>query len=158
MKFFYVLANQFVSIFLSTNTITTLHFDSTIAYCDHGMSKEQLGMEHRRKRTSLSLVPKVNNIDSNMTCYMKNGEVYVFNLKWSDKRIHKNISIGKALRVKGGHKVLETKDFKLFDAGKNYYLENKTKKKLLVNESLIDKIGVASKWSPININGKDYQL
>lgn len=158
MKFFYILANQFVSIFLSANTVTTLHFNSEINYCDRGVSTEQLEVKYRRRKTSISLVPKVAAIDSNMTCYMKNSKIYVFNLKWSETRQHKNIVINDATQVKGGHKILETKSFKLFDAGKNYYLENKTNQKLMVNEILIDKLGIISKWSPLIINNQEYRL
>jgi hypothetical protein len=158
MKFFYVLANQFVSILLSSNTITTLHFNTEISYCDRGISSEHLGAQYRRQKTSISLVPKVENIDSNMTCYMKNGKIYVFNLKWSKKREHKNLVIKDAKSMKGGVKILETPSFSLFDAGENYYLENKTNSKLIVNESLLEKTGIVSKWSPVVINGKEYRL
>jgi len=158
MRFFYILANQFVSILLSANTVTTLHFDTEISYCDIGVSKQHLEIQYRRKRTSVSLIPKMEKIDSNMTCYMKNQKIYVFNLKWSSKRLHKNLVIKDAQSVKGGSKILETNTFKLFDAGKNYYLENKTRRKLLVNESFIDRTGIISKWSPIVVDGKEYHL
>ena len=158
MKFFYILANQFVSILLSANTVTTLHFDTEIAYCDRGVSKESLGVEYRRKRTTMALIPKTENIDSNMTCYMENGKIYVFNLKWSKKRLHKNLVVKDAHSTKGGSLILETKQFKLFDAGKNYYLENKTTAKLLVNEMIIDRTGIVSKWSPVIVNGEGFHL
>lgn len=139
-------------------TVTTVHFDEPINYCDRGIPDSDLMVEYRRDKTSISLVPKASKIDSNMTCYMKNGDIFVFNLKWSEKRIHKNLVVKKGDLVNGGTKILENETFRLFDAGKNYYIENKTNKKLEVNENLIDKSGVISKWSPITINSKDYHL
>lgn len=158
MKFFYILMNQFVSIYLSANTVTTLHFDSPINFCDKGPNDSVLEIKFRRKRTSISLIPRMDNIDSNMTCYMKDSKIYVFNLKWSDKKIHKNIVVKQATKNRGGTLVLETDSFKLYDAGRNFIIRNKTATKILVNERLVDREGFVSKWSPVVVNGKEYDL
>lgn len=158
MKFFYIMAHQFVTIFLSPNTVTTLHFDHPISYCDRGVSKKALWSEYRRKKSAISFVPKIEGINTNMTCFMRNNEVFVFNLRWSNKVIHKNLVIKKAGTVRGGQVILKTKEFTLYDAGKNYYIESNKKKKLIVNEIIINKTGVISKWSPLIINGKEYHL
>lgn len=159
MKFFYILANQFVTILLSANTVTTLTFNNNeIVNCDYGVSKEVLDFKYRRKRTSISFIPKSDGINTNATCYMKNGRIYVFNIKFSKDRTHKNIVVYDAEAKKGGVKVFENEQVRIFDAGKNFYIENKTSKKISVNESLIDKTGISSKWSPIYVNGKEIHL
>jgi len=158
MKFFYILANQFVTILLSANTVTSIHFNEAIQNCDYGANEKALAHVYRRRRTSLSLIPKVENINTNMTCYMESGKIRVFNIKWSQKNAHKNIAIFEAESKKGGVMVLETATFKLFDAGKNYYIESKKKGKINVNETVIEKAGVVSKWLPITVDGKEYSL
>jgi len=158
MKFFYILANQIVTVLLSSNTVTTLTFNNEIVNCDYGVSKSTLDFKYRRKRTSISLIPKSDGFDTNATCFMKDGKIYLFNLKYSKERFHKHIAVFDAETSKGGAKIYEDSTIRVFDAGKNYFIENKTKTKIKVNESPIDKTGVSSKWNPININGKEVFL
>lgn len=160
MNFFYILANQFVTIFLAANTLTTLTFDSEINNCDYGVSTTALSFKLRRARTTISLIPKSDGIDTNMTCYLKNGKMYVFNLKWTKDRskAHKNIAIFEADSKRGGKKVYEDATVRIFDAGKNYYVENKLNQDIEVNETVIKKSGISSKWSPLFINKKEVNL
>jgi hypothetical protein len=147
-----------VTVLLGVNVVTTLTFDQKIKNCDVGAGKEQLELVYRRERTSISLVPQVKDLKTNMTCFMENGKIFVFNLKMSNTP-HKNIVVKESTNVvKGGTLILETSDFKLFDAGKNFYIENKKKEKILVNEVSINRWGYVSKWIPIVIDGKEYYL
>ncbi len=157
MNFFYVLANQFVTVFLSINTLTTLTFVSEINNCDYGVSKTILDSKIRRSRTSISFIPKSDAIDTNMTCYLANGKMYVFNLKWTDDRAkaHKNIAIFDAEKKKSGRKVYEDKELKIYDAGKNYFIESKISEKNNVNEYPFGKVGVSSKWRPVFFNNRE---
>lgn len=158
MKFFYILANQFLTILLSANTLTTLHFNEKIKYCDVGVSKDSLAIKYRRSKTSVSLAP-FTKIDSNMTCFMDSGKIYVFNLSWSKDRYHKNIVINDVVAKSGGGKlILENAKFKLFDNGRSYFIENKLKKAISVNELPVKNSAVISKWSPIVVNGVEYRL
>lgn len=158
MKFFYILGSNILSLMLSSNSLTNITFPSEIVACDYGVSKSVLDFRYRRKRTTIALIPKSDGIDTNATCYMKNGKIYLFNIKFSKKRFHKHIAVFDADQSKGGAKIFENSQIRVFDAGKNYYVENKTKNKILVNESPIEKAGVTSKWNPININGKEIFL
>lgn len=157
MKFYYVLANQLVTLLLSGNTLTTLHFNEEISYCDTGAGKTSLLLKYRRQKTSVALAP-FSKIDSNMSCFMKSGKIYVFNLKWSNDKFHKNIVVDDAVPLSGGKLILETLKFRLYESEKSYYIENKTKKKIHVNEYPVVTSAIISKWLPIVVDGKEYRL
>lgn len=158
MKFFYVLANQFVTVLLSANTVTNLHFQKEISYCDIGVSKQVAEIVYRRNNMTVAIIPKSEQIKSNMTCYTKDWKIYVFNISWSEKNGHKDIVINDAGSSRGGQKIFENETVKIFDSGKNYYIENKTDDNIIVNESVIKKAGVISKWSPIILNNKEIEI
>lgn len=156
MKFFYIIASQFSTVLLQLYTATVLHFSEPISYCDLGVGKKILEEAYRRNRTTISLVPQVKKIKTNMTCYMKSGKIYVFNLNTTKKKPHKNIFINDATSTRGGTLLIKTKEFKVFDSGKNLFIENLGTKPLDVNEEIIRTSGLVSKWFPIIINGKEY--
>jgi hypothetical protein len=55
---------------------------------------------------------------------------------------------------RGGKLVFSNKEVEIFDAGNNFFIKNLTSSKLLINEVVIEKEGITSKWIPIDINGK----
>lgn len=158
MKFFYLVASQFVTVFLSPNTVTNLHFNKEISYCDIGVDKNTVELVYRRNSMSVSIVPKSDHIKTNMTCYSKDWRIYVFNIKTSKEVIHKDLVLNDATLERGGKKIYSNSKITIYDSGKNYFIENNSKSSIRVNESIVEKSAAISKWSPVIVDDMEIHL
>lgn len=155
MMYFFILANQYVTLNLGPHKVTTLHFKEKIHRCIVGAPKEEVEYSIVAQRTAAVFIPKSKKIDSNITCFTDKRNIYTFNLKFNPTNYHKNITISKGGSSRNGDVFCDRKKYKILESSRNYYIINKSQKPLIVNEMEVKKNAIISKWLPITIDGEE---
>jgi hypothetical protein len=153
----YMVAGQYITILWSALSLTTIHFNTKVnCVFAHGMDSKGnkvISINKVRGGKSISISPTMK-FSTNFNCYGEDESVYFFNVKYSDKKFNKNIIVRHAGHVSGGSIVFETGDYAFYESKENYFVVNRSKKKLNVNEKSVPNSSVLSKWQPVNINGR----
>jgi hypothetical protein len=153
----YMLPAQYITIFWSMFGLTSIHFNEkvqcTFAHGINSNGGKAIQVKYEREGKTLSIAPKLK-FDTNFNCYTESDRMYFFNIVYNEKKVTKNVPIFEASMFRGGKLVFSNKEVEIFDAGNNFFIKNLTSSKLLINEVVIEKEGITSKWIPIDINGK----
>jgi hypothetical protein len=153
----YVLQAQYITIFWSMFGLTSIHFKEkvqcTFAHGKTTSGDKMIQIKYEREGKTVSIAPR-QKFDTNFNCYSEDDRMYFFNVKYNESKFSKNVPIRLASQYRGGKLVYTSKKVKIFDAGNNYFIKNLTPKKISINEFVIDREGITSKWLPIDIDGK----
>ena len=149
---FYLLNQQITTVFLKLGMLTSLSFQSPIQTHIYGGKKSEIYFNVVGNAKTLVIKPNAKNIASNLIVLTKSRKYY-FNLK-SSKRFHKFIEI-KDGKINSNYQLsLKTKNLKVFTGATSTMVVNRGSKKILINESELERKGYFSKGVPIFFKGK----
>jgi hypothetical protein len=149
---YYIFKEQIFTVFLSMAHLTAMTFPAKVFDYVGGQEGDFKIYELNKKR-SLVFEPKRKDVDRNFIVFEKEGK-YHFNIKYDEAYSNKDIEVRKAKSCSLYSVITESKDYQLFECPKSLLVVNKSRSKLKVNESFVDKKKFISKGPPVWINGK----
>lgn len=157
MKIFYTLITEFLVLYLSQGQTTVVTFDSRIEKCQSAMPKSVYEKSYSRDRRSVTfyLKERLKN-KSTIVCFLEDGSFKHFDVREKNSDLHRSIFVKNAKNVEGGELIFSRNGISIYDAGENYFVT--TKESATVNGKRISERGIVSKWSPMDINGKEIEL
>jgi hypothetical protein len=155
----YMFKNTIATLFLSTQFVLTMQFDSPIEFFTVGVNKLDLYSKISNDRKTLVLKRLTNRLDSNMVIVTKNGS-YQFYLKKDQLNPHTYLMIKNAKKETSYKYKYETDKFKLLEASTTYKIINTSNKNIKVNNKEVfpDHQIIITKGARVVVNKKVVML
>ena len=152
-----------LTLFWSVDYPTSLHFPFEVS-CSFARGVDAKGNkvlfhQYDRGNRTFTIQPLREGFDSGFNCYGRNpgteDYMFFFDLKYDSKKVTKNMIIQVVKDPQaGGSLVYKGKGIQIYDSGKNYWVKDLKNRSLLVNGVQGNSSVMASRYLPININGK----
>lgn len=149
---YFIFKEQIFTIFLSMSHLTAITFPDRIN--DYvGGTKEDFQIYELNKKRSLVYEAKNKSVKRNFIVFLKD-EKYHYNIKYSEDFSNKDIVIKEAKKCSLFSLLKETKTYKLFECPKSLFFINKVKRRVNINEKVIEDKAFLSKGPPIYLDNK----
>jgi hypothetical protein len=154
MVIFYIILGQIATLFLSTNYVTTLSFNSPVESVLSGANDSDLFTYISKDRKTVTLKPLKIGIETNLTILGSGGKNYSFFLSGDQIAPHTFVRIEEGEKDSALKKVLTTEKFEVYEGEKYIFVINKTAQEIVINKKKIASKEYFSKGIPLIYEGK----